>query len=299
MFHNGTKPRCGREPTDIDEKPKAGTEMTILVTGATGNVGRHVVEQLLHAGQRVRALTRDPSKASLPDGVEVSAGDLATPQTLAPALDGVDALHLIAFSGEGFAPLQTAPEILELAVEAGVRRATVLTGTDDELAVLKAVQAAEVEWTHLRPPEFMANALGWAHSIRTDGEVRAAFGSQLHAVVHEADIAAVAVTALLEDGHVGRTYSPTGPEALTVPQQAGMIAAAIGRHVRFVELTPDQAREQMRAMKVADDVIEAVIDYGVNPPEEAHTVLATVEQVTGRTPRSFTQWATEHAAAFR
>ena len=185
--------------------------MTILVTGATGNRGGHMVEQLLRAGRHVRALTRDPANAGLPAGTEVVAGDLTAPETLGPALTGVEAMHLIAFGDSGYTPLTNAAAILERATAAGVRRVTVLTGTDDELEVPRAVEAAGVEWTHLRPAEFMANALFWAESIKADGVVRAPFGDQPHAMVDEADVAAVAVSALLEDGHAGRPTSSPGP----------------------------------------------------------------------------------------
>lgn len=270
----------------------------ILVAGATGKVGGHVVDQLVRAGQRVRALTRNPAAANLPDGVEVVSGDLAAPETLLPALDGVTGMHLISFGDDGYAPLQTAPKVVELATKAGVRRVTVLTGTDDELAAAQAVEAAGVEWTHVRPSEFMANALYWAESIRAEGVVRAPFGGQLHAMIHEADVAAVAVTALLEDGHAGQTYTPTGPEALTRIEAVRTISDVIGRDIRFVELTEEQGREQLRESGYPDEVIEAVIEYGTNPPEEAYTVLPTVEQVTGRPPRTFAQWAAEHADDF-
>jgi uncharacterized protein YbjT (DUF2867 family) len=102
--------------------------MTNLVTGATGTVGRQVVAELLRRGQSVRALTRDPAKAGLPDGVEVVRGDLTDAETLAPALEGVTGLHLITFGGPYFAPLETGPRILQLAKAAGVRRITVLHG---------------------------------------------------------------------------------------------------------------------------------------------------------------------------
>jgi uncharacterized protein YbjT (DUF2867 family) len=156
--------------------------------------------------------------------VEIVAGDLAAPETLLPALDGVTGMHLIAFSDDGYTPLQTAPEVVELATLAGVRRLTVLTGTDDELAVARAVEDAGVEWTPLRPGEFMANAHFWTESIRTEGVVRAPFGGHLHAMVHEADVAAIVATALREDGHAGQTYTPTGPESLTRTETVRTIA---------------------------------------------------------------------------
>jgi uncharacterized protein YbjT (DUF2867 family) len=174
----------------------------------------------------------------------------------------------------------------------------VLTGTDDELAVARAVEAAGVQWTHLRPAEFMSNALFWEASIRAEGVVRAPFGRQPHAMVDEADVAAVAVSALLEDGHAGRTYTLTGPEAFTRADAVRTIGTAIGRELRFVELTEEQGREQLRASGFPDDVVAAVIDYGRKPPPEAYTVLPTVEQVTGRPARTFSDWAAEHAEAF-
>jgi uncharacterized protein YbjT (DUF2867 family) len=273
--------------------------MTILVTGATGKVGRHLVDPLLRAGRRVRALTRDPSKAGLPAEVEVVAGDLTSAATLAPALEGVSAMHLIAFGDERYTPLANPHELVALATRAGVRRVTVLTGTDDELAVARAVESSGVEWTHLRPAEFMANALFWGQSIRSEGVLRAPFGQQPHAMVDEADVAAVAAAALLEDGHAGRTYHLTGPEAFTRADAVRTIGEAIGRELRFVELTEEQGREQLRASGFPDDVVDAVLDYGRNPPPEACTVLPTVEQVTGRPARTFAGWAAEHAGAFR
>lgn len=270
----------------------------ILVTGATGTVGRHLVDQLLQADQNVRALSRSPAAADLPDAVEVVSGDLTAPETLVPALDGVTGMHLIPIGGDDYTPLQTAPEIIELATEAGVQRVTVLTGTEDELAVVKAVEAAGIEWTHLRPAEFMANALEWAESIRREREVKAAFSDKPRAMIHEADIAAVAVTALLEEGNAGQTYRLTGPESLTRIEAIRTIGEEINRDIRFVELTPEQAREQMRALGIREEVIENVIEYESDPPEEAYTVLPTVEQVTDQPPRTFSQWTAEHAEAF-
>lgn len=196
----------------------------ILVTGATGTVGCHVVNQLVRLGQRVRALTRKPAKANLPNGVEIVTGDLAAPQTLAPLLEGVSSMHLITFSGDDYTPLQTGPEIVELAKKAGVRRVTVLwSGEGKKGSVEQAVEASELEWTILQPQEFMANALEWAEAIRTEGVVRVPFGGRLTAAIHEADIGAVAATALTKNGHAGKTYTLTGPEVLTPIEQVRAI----------------------------------------------------------------------------
>lgn len=271
--------------------------MKVLVSGATGTVGRHIVEQLLRAGASVRALTRDPHKARFADEVEVVSGDLTAPQTLVPALEGVDALHLITFGGDDYAELETGDEIVALARKAGVRRVTVLMGGESG-SVDRAVRASDLEWTFLRPVEFMSGALDWAGSIRDEGVVRDGFSNRRSAMIHEADIGAVAATALLEDGHAGKTYTLTGPEVLTPPELVRTIGAAIGRPISYVELTEEQAREQWRAAGFPPEHIEFFVMVHGNTPPEGYTVLPTVEQVTGRPARTFAQWAAENAAAF-
>lgn len=272
--------------------------MTILVTGATGNVGRHLVDQLTRAGQRVRALTRDPARADLPAGVEVVAGDLAAPHTLASALDGATGLHLLAAGGDDYATLATGPDILKLAEQAGVRRVTVLWN-GKEGPTEQAVTASGLAWTRLYPVEFMSNALTWVESIKDEGVVREPYGTSLSAVIHEADIAAVAAAALTQDGHAGKTYTLTGPEALTIPQRVRAIGAAIGRELRYVELTEDEAVRRWREAGLSEEVVEMFREWYGNPPPVAYTVLPTVEHVTGRAPRTFAQWVAEHADAFR
>ncbi|MFJ6610073.1 NAD(P)H-binding protein [Streptomyces sp. NPDC091289] len=272
--------------------------MTILVTGATGTVGRRVVEQLLERGEHVRALTRDPARAELPAGVDVVRGDLTDPASLVPALDGVTGLHLITFGGGLFAPLETGEEILGLAGKAGVRRVTVLHGGGDT-PMESAVRASDFDWTVVMPVEFMANALEWAPGIRSEGVVREPFVGRLSAMVHEADIGAVAAAALTEDGHGGQEYLVTGPQVLTVRDKAAAIAAARGTAVEVVELTEEQALESWRGQGMPEDVIAFLIDVYRDTPPEGRTVLDTVEKVTGRPARTFAQWAEEHADHFR
>ncbi|MFI1186450.1 NAD(P)H-binding protein [Streptomyces californicus] len=272
--------------------------MTILVTGATGTVGRRVVEQLLERGERVRALTRAPERAAFPAGVEVVGGDLEDPASLAPALRGATGLHLITFGGEFSAPLETGDEILALAEEAGVRRVTVLHGGGDT-PMETAVRASGFAWTVVMPVEFMANALEWAPGIRSEGVVREPFVDRLSAMVHESDIGAVAAVALTEDGHGGQEYLVTGPEALTVRDRTTAIGAARGAEVGLVELTEEQALENWRGQGMPEDVIAFLIAVYRDTPPEGRTVLDTVEKVTGRPARTFAQWAGEHAHLFR
>lgn len=173
-----------------------------------------------------------------------------------------------------------------------------LTGTDDEVAVARAAASSGVDWTHVRPLEFMANKLAWAESIRAEGVVRAGFGGHVSALVDEADVAAVIVAALTADGHAGQTYAPSGPEALSRFDAARIIGEVIGRPVCFDELTEAEVRAQMRDMGVQPDVIDFVVGYEASPPPEASIVSPVVEQVTGHPPRPFAAWVADHADAF-
>ncbi|MBE1564978.1 NAD(P)H-binding protein [Nonomuraea africana] len=272
--------------------------MTFLVTGATGKAGRHVVDELLRDGQRVRALTRDPARANLPEGVEVVRGDLTDPATLGPAFEGVTGVHLLTVGGDDYATLRTGPELVELAEKAGVRRVTVLwngkTGPVEE-----AFAASELEWTKLEPVDFMSNTLGWAAAVRTAGRVEEPFADVPSAIVHEADVGAVSARVLVEGGHGGRSYSLTGPETFTARQRLAALAQVLGRELEFVELTEEQARERWRTAGYAEELIDLLADWQGNPPPQAYTVVPTVERITGRPPRTFAQWATEHAAHFQ
>lgn len=271
--------------------------MTILITGATGTVGRHLVRQLADAGRPVRALTRNPAAAEVPTGVDVVAGDLTDPDTLAAAFDGVTAVHLITFGSDDGEPLVTGAQLVELATRAGARRVTVLCGWK-EGTLEQALRTSDLAWTLLAPVEFMSGALEWADSVREHGAIRL-LGNWPSAVVHEADIAAVAATALTTDGHAGRTYPLTGPQALTAAERTHLIAEAIGRHVAFEQLTEDAERDRLRSYGYSEDDVEFGVQLATNPPPKAGVVQPTVERVTGSPARTFAQWAAEHADAFR
>ena len=204
--------------------------MRILVTGATGTVGRHVVDQLAGTGVDVRALTRRPETAGLPAGVQVVGGDLERVDDLGPVFDDVDRLYLLAAGG-------SPEQVVDLAKRAGVRRVVVLSsatagiegdpGGATHRQMELAVEASGLDWTHVRPGMFAANLLDWAEPIRAEGVVRQPYAGARQAPVHEADIAAVAAAALLSDEHVGAIYPLTGPESLTKPEQAAAIGAAL------------------------------------------------------------------------
>src|SRR6185369_16849847 len=208
--------------------------MRVLVTGATGHVGRIVVELLVAAGVQVRAMTRRPD-ATFPASVDTVVGDLLSPASLGPVLAGVDRMYL-------FPVAATAREVVAAAARAGVARVVVLSSaavtsgvdTTFHLPVERAAEELSPEWTHVRPGEFMLNKLFlWGPSIRTEGVVYEPFPEAAWWPVHERDVADVAVTALLRDGHHGKAYDLSGPELLTRRQQVDAIAAATGRDVRL------------------------------------------------------------------
>jgi uncharacterized protein YbjT (DUF2867 family) len=289
----------------------------VLVTGATGNVGRLVVRRLVDAGVAVRALTRDPGRAALPDGVDVVRGDLAEPRSLADALRGVDRLHL-------FPVPETADEVVARAVDAGVGRIVVLSSgavtggydTDFHLPVERAVERSGAEWTHVRPGEFALNKLWlWGPSIREEGVVRDPHPDAAWYPTHEADIADVAATALLEDGHTGRAYTFGGPELISHRAQVEAISRAVGRRIRFEAVTPERARELYLAQggfaAANADTLLGFTDYSGNEADAdtwaeevaaAHAAVTdppTASEATGRPARDFAQWARDHADDFR
>jgi uncharacterized protein YbjT (DUF2867 family) len=279
----------------------------ILVIGATGNVGRNVVSILSGSGARVRALTRKPDAAGLPASVEVVRGDLSDPSTLGTSLEGVDSAFLMvrAFS------INIVP-ILEL-IKKHARRIVFLSSAaiQDELPVQtnpigkvhleieEAIQKTGREWTFLRPGAFAANALTWwAPQLRAGDVVRWPYGAAAWAPIHERDIAAVAVRALTEEGHAGKKYSLTGGELLTQVEQLQTIGEAISRTLRYEELTPDAARQQMSAF-VPPFVVDRLLDFWAGMVESPAPVKRTVEEVTGAPPATFRQWALDHARDFR
>ncbi|MEV7043461.1 NAD(P)H-binding protein [Amycolatopsis sp. NPDC051061] len=282
--------------------------MTILVTGARGNVARALVGQLLEAGHEVRAAGRDPGHARLPAAVEVVAADLARPEGWDPALAGVTAAFLYAGTAglDGFLSRAGGLAHVVLLSAAGADPASGDAITRAHGEAEQAVRASGIPCTFLRPGGFAANRLAWAPPIRADGVVRDPFPDSHAALVHEADIAAVAARALTSSGHTGVEYTLTGPESLTVRQQASLIGVAAGRRVRVeVQDLDDHRRELTAAFEVrglgrvgSAEVIEARIRRLAALVDRPQPTTETVLEVTGRPARGFAAWAADHAAEF-
>ncbi len=279
----------------------------VLVTGATGRVGRVVVDLLIDAGVPVRALTRRPEAAALPANVEVVTGDLTVPELLDAALRGVRAVFLV-----WTAPPATAAAVVErLATHA--RRVVFLSSPHqtahpffqqpNPMAVLHAdierlIAAAGLESTIIRPGMFASNALfWWAPAIRAGDVVRWPYGAAETAPVDERDVAAVAARTLYQDGHAGGDYVLTGPESLSQAEQVSVIGDVLGRRIRFEELSPEEFRSET-AGSWPRPVVNMLLTAWAATIGRPAFVTSTVSDVLGSAPRSFRQSVADHAAAF-
>lgn len=284
---------------DRDPKP------VVLVTGSTGTVGRRVVSQLHSRGDLVRALTRGRSAPAFPDDVEVVTGDLSDPASLAPHLRETRAVFLVWPFTSPELTARLAPRVVE-ALAAHTRRIVYLSATAAAAdpgsfwaLVEQAIAHSGVSWTFLRPTGFAKNTLIWASQIRSGDVVRWPYGQAVRSLIHEDDIAAVAVRALTEDGHDKAIYELSGPAALTQAEQVRIIGEVLRRPLRWEDLPPEAARAQLtQAMGDAAFAATALAAWArfVDHPE---VVTSTVEQVTGVPARTFHHWAVDHADSFR
>jgi uncharacterized protein YbjT (DUF2867 family) len=266
--------------------------MKILVTGATGNVGRLVVDELLALGATdVRALTVNPAKAALPSQVEVAEGYLGRPSTLPAAFEGVDRMYLAPLLG-------TVAEATRLAAAAGVRHIVDLAGDKDTSwePIEQAVEASGVAWTHLEAGEFMLNTQIWAPQIQRGDVVRDGYPEAANAPIAIEDIAAVAARVLVGEGHESRTYALTGPQTLTRREKVREIGRALGRELIYQELDHDAAVAELTSVmgEHAGWYLDGVAQM-VGYPQ---AVTSTVTDIIGRPGTTLREWAAKHAEMF-
>jgi uncharacterized protein YbjT (DUF2867 family) len=283
----------------------------ILVTGATGRVGRLVVDELLRAGAPVRALTRHPERAALPADVEVVAGDLTVPASLDSALEGVDAVFLL-----WTAPINTAAAVVDRLApnpSSSSRRVVYLSSPHQtphpffqqpnplrglHVEIERLLAAANLAVTVVRPGMFASNArVWWAQQIQMGDVVRWPYAAAETAPIDERDIAAVAVRALLDDRHAGGDYVITGPESLSQAAQVTTIGEVIGRPLRLEELSPDEFRRET-ASTWPSVAVEMLLGAWRAALGQRAFVTSHVQELTGSPPRSFRQWAADHASEF-
>jgi len=281
----------------------------ILVIGGTGNVGRHVVDQLLASGARFRVMTRNPDAVSLPPQAGVVRGDLTVPETLDRCLEGIDTVFLV-----WVAPPEAAPGALER-IAAHARRIVFLTAPlktphpffqqpnpSRHLAerVEQLIETSGLTWTFVRAGMFAGNARHfWGPHIRSGDVVRWPYLDAPTAPTDERDLAAVSVRALTEDGHAGADYVVTGPESLTQAEQVHTIGRAIGRSLRVEEISPEEARSELLPVLGSPVVVNMLLNAWHAALGQPAFVTSTCADVTGVPARTFFEWATDHAAEFR
>jgi uncharacterized protein YbjT (DUF2867 family) len=283
----------------------------ILVTGATGTIGRPLVDLLSSTGQQVRALARHAATrpAAAPQGVEVVVGDLSRPETISSALQGVTSLFV-----HPRAVGQAAPRLLALAAQHGVSNVAVLAALnvrddpsmqpsrlngDRNKEVEDAVTSSGLPWVSVRPGSFAASTLTmFAAQARHGDVIRGPYAGFADAPIHEIDIAAVLATALLDDTLAGQTISITGPQSLTHEKMVTTIGEVIGRPLRYEEISPTQAVDEMVAKGLPPAFAEAMMARYARELDRLAPITDAVAKVLGRPARTYAQWALDHAASF-
>ena len=274
-----------------------------LVTGATGNVGGEVVRALIEADAEVRALTRGPRPPDLPSEAEAVTGDLDRPETLSGALAGARGVFLL----PGYRDM---PGVLAAIRTAGVEHVVLLSGSSAAsgdtsnavsaymIASEAAVRASEVPWTILRPYGLMSNTLRWLAQLRAGDVVREPFANVPVAMIDPYDIAAVATRALRFEGHAEEVHVLSGPEPILPAERLLILGKSLGRELHLDAQSNDDARVQM-SNEMPQGYVDAFFDFYVDGALDESQPLPTVQEIIGRRPRSFEQWATAHAEAFR
>ena len=277
-----------------------------VVTGATGNVGRALVAALVAADMPVRAVVRAEADAArlASDAVQTAIGDLNDPASLASALEGAQSLFLL----PGYADM---PGLYAAAREAGVGHVVQLSGTSAGIGdmsnavtayMVRSEQAAaesKLPYTVVRPSAFMTNALRWADQVRNGDTVALPFPNVAAACLDPADLGAVIAAVFADpERYAGEILLPTGPEALLPRDQVAIVAGVLDRPLRFVGLTDEQARESMVADGTPQPYIDAFLDFYAKGSLDESPVRTTVADVTGSEPRTFAEWAADHAEAF-
>lgn len=281
--------------------------MSILVTGATGNVGSRLVRRLKEAGQRVKAFTRSGDRARFDGDVEVVSGDFKDQESLRRAMDGVTRLFLLSAAQD---LEEHDANAIDAARGAGVQLVVKqsVTQAPGKASLIpqwhrageERLEKSGMEYVFLRPASFTSNALGWVATVKSEGTVYNPFGRTALPVVHPDDIADVAAAVITQPGHAGKAYDITGPEALTVEEQAAILGEGLGRPLTVVEVTDEAMRAGMLKAGTPQTYVDARVglvqmlrNLGRLEPSSA------VKDVTGKEPRTFRQWVEENIAAFR
>jgi uncharacterized protein YbjT (DUF2867 family) len=279
----------------------------ILITGASGNVGREVLKQISQAGHKVRAAYQSSQKAAeAPSGAETVIVDFNRPETLRAALNGIDSVFLVGPVAANLVELES--RATDEIKRVGAARLVKLSAMGTRAATFPRqhaesedrIKASGVAWTFLRPNGFMQNMV-----IFNGATVRGQntfYGSAADGKVSQIDIrdvAAAAVRVLTEDGHLGKTYTLTGPAALSNAEAAAILSSVLGREIRYVNLSPDQMKQALAGAGVPEWNANGVIDLEALYREGgASTVSPDIEHVLRRKPIAYEQFARDYASNF-
>jgi uncharacterized protein YbjT (DUF2867 family) len=279
----------------------------ILITGATGNIGRELIPILLETRQPVRVFVRDERKvAQLDPCVERVVGDLDKPETLLPAVQGVERIFLVTYE------TRQDINVIEAAKPAGVKhivKLSTLEAAEHKIQVGKwhyereeLIRASGLNWTFLRPGMFMSNTIDWwAESIKGQNSVFFPGGKQGKvAPVDPRDVASVAAAALTQPGHNGQAYELTGPELFTIGEMVQVIARVLGKPIQYVDIPPIAAKLFMLRTGMDKTLVNALMEMLKSlRKNEGATITDTIQLVTGQPPRTFEAWCCEHIHAFQ
>jgi uncharacterized protein YbjT (DUF2867 family) len=303
--------RDNRMKREMPGMPGQGEAM-ILVTGATGTIGREVVRQLSAAGQTVRALVHSAAKTGdvQGPGVERAVADFGQREALRAALAGVDRLFLVSPADKPATIAAQEDPVVQEAKRAGVRhivKLSVIGANMDRPIELgrwhreaeQVVEASGIPWTFLRPNFFMASfAVYMGATIRTEGAFYAPAGDGRISMIDPVDIAACAVAAFADSSHQGRAYDLTGAEALSLTQAAERLSRACGKTIRYVDLPDDAYRGALLGAGLIPRFVDAYIQFwDIVKAGYAAAISPAVEQLTGSKPRTLDDWARDNAAS--
>ena len=281
----------------------------ILITGATGNVGRELVKQLDAQGVPLRVVSRDKAKvAALSQRVERVIGNLRDRATAQDAVSGVERIFMVSLI---FDEGQQADRLLiEEALRAGVRHIVKLSTFGTQVALdspigrlhregEQLIEGSGLAWTFLRPGGFMSNSLQWVGTIKSEGAVFNPMGEGKYAPIAPGDIAAVATLALTASGHEGKAYGLTGPEALTTREQVRILSDALGKPIKCVDIPISVAAERLQKAGAPGFLIEG-LTYFWNRVKEGTGDFQNneVERLTGCRARTFEDWCRERRSSF-
>ena len=283
----------------------------VLVTGATGNVGSRVVQELRGRGVSIRAFVRDPYRAAekLGDSIELTSGDFSDTESLRRTLEGVD--HLFLTSADGPQKVEHESAVIDVAAAAGVSRIAKLSTLGAKVGsplppfdwhgrIEEHLRRSKVPAVILRSTFFMSNLLGSADAIRQTGKLFAPADEAKIAMIDRWDVAAVAAVVLTTEGHEGATYELTGPEAITYGRIAEELSAVAGRSIGFVDVPDEAARQGFVEAGMPDWLVEHLIGvFRIIRQGALEQTSDTVRSLTGREPRPFAEFAREHAGLFQ